>query len=347
MGGVNAVLNADLGDSKKKKKEEKQRKKQLREEKKHQKALSKEVKQGTKEREKTTDKGVKNMTVTTEQGNKEQSKGTEAAQQTMLSATDGALNATLVAKQKNNDAVVQSDAARTDSEVTFSIAGAMAKCFEFLGPIAGPIAAAVVMSTLMGLLQWALSSALGGGKKKNSTKGPNTKVVSGMLTYDSGNVQDLRPFVGNDGSLYWATEDDKPHNGVSLLTQPTATTINGRPSLVAENGPELVIGRETTQAMMMNNPQLLKALVNYDRNYSGRRAYDTGNIAETSPTTAAGTSVTDEMESYQANTNVALLQAVNTLLQRLEQPIEAKIDMYGRGKLYDSMTKANQFMKNK
>lgn len=347
MGGVNAALNADLGDSKKKKKEEKQRKKQLREERKHQKALSKEVKQGTTEREKTTDKGVKNMTVTTEQGNKEQSKGTEVAQQTMLGATDASLNATLVAKQKNNDATLQSDAVRTQGEVTFSIAGAMAKCFEFLGPIAGPIAAAVVMSTLMGLLQWALSSALGGGKKKNSTKGPNTKVVSGMLTYDSGNVQDLRPFVGNDGSLYWATEDDKPHNGVSLLTQPTATTINGRPSLVAENGPELVIGRETTQAMMMNNPQLLKALVNYDRNYSGRRAYDTGNIAETSPTIAAGTSVADEMVSYQANTNVALLQAVNTLLQRLEQPIEAKIDMYGRGKLYDSMTKANQFMKNK
>lgn len=100
MGGVNAALNADLGDSKKKKKEEKQRKKQLREEKKHQKALSKEVKQGTKEREKTTDKGVKNMTVTTEQGNKEQSKGTAVAQQTMFGATDAALNATLVAKQK-------------------------------------------------------------------------------------------------------------------------------------------------------------------------------------------------------------------------------------------------------
>ena len=346
MGGVNAALNADLGDSKKKKKEEKQRKKQLREEKKHQKALSKEVKQGTKEREKTTDKGVKNMTATTEQGNKEQSKGTVVAQQTMLGATDTVLNATLVATQKNNDAIVQSDAARTEAGVTFSIAGAIAKCFDFLGPIAGPIAGAVVMSTLMGLLQWALGSAFG-GKKKNSTKGPNTKVVSGMLTYDSGNVQDLRPFVGNDGSLYWATEDNKPHDGVSLLTQPTATTINGQPSLVAENGPELVIGRETTQAMMMNNPQLLKALVNYDRNYSGRRAYDNGNIAETSATITPQSPATDEMVSAQANTNIALLQAVNTLLQRLEQPIEAKIDMYGRGKLYDSMTKANQFMKNK
>lgn len=227
-------------------------------------------------------------------------------------------------------------------------AGIFGWCVSTLGPIAGPIAYSAMMATLMGLLNFAISKIGGSDKSKNeNAKGKNTKVVSGMLTYDSGNVQDLRPFVGNDGGLYWATEDSKPHNGVSLLTHPTATTINGHPSLVAENGPELVIGRETTQAMMMNNPQLLKALVNYDRNYSGRRAYDTGNIAETSPTVVAGASVSDEMVSYQASTNVALLQAVNTLLQRLEQPIEAKIDMYGRGKLYDSMTRANQFMKNK
>lgn len=344
MSGADALLNAQI---KKTSKSEKEKKKQLKEEKKHQKDLTKETKKGLSDREKATDKGVKNITTSTEQGNKEQSKGTELAQQTIVNATDAALNATLTAKQKNNDETLKSDAARTEGEVTFSIAGAMAKCFEFLGPIAGPIAAAVVMSTLMGLLQWALNSALAGGKKKNSSKGPNTKVVSGMLTYDSGNVQDLRPFVGNDGSLYWATEDSKPHDGVSLLTQPTATIINGHPSLVAENGPELVIGRETTQAMMMDNPQLLKALVNYDRNYSGRRAYDAGNIAEATPTIATEATANNELTIAQANTSVALLQAVNTLLQRLEQPIEAKIDMYGRGKLYDSMTKANQFMKNK
>lgn len=344
MSGADALLNAQI---KKTSKSEKEREKQLKKEKKHQKDLTKETKKGLSDREKATGKGVKNITSTTEQGNKEQSKGTVVAQQTITNATEAGLNANLTAKQKNNDETLKSDANRTQGEVTFSIAGAMAKCFEFLGPIAGPIAAAVVMSTLMGLLQWALNSALGGGKKKNSTKGPNTKVVSGMLTYDSGNVQDLRPFVGNDGSLYWAAEDSNPHNGVSLLTRPTATSINGHPSLVAEKGPELVIGRETTQAMMMNNPQLLKALVNYDRNYSGRHAYDAGNISETSPTIAAGSSVSDEMVSNQATTNIALLQAVNTLLQRLEQPIEAKIDMYGRGKLYDSMTKANQFMKNK
>jgi hypothetical protein len=260
-------------------------------------------------------------------------------------ATGAAL---LTTKTVNNQTEEQLEVAHQESMAALRSAGIFGWCVSTLGPIAGPIAYAAMMATLMGLLNFAISKIGGSDKSKNETaKGKNTKVVSGMLTYDSGNVQDLRPFVGNDGSLYWATEDNKPHNGVSLLTHPTATTINGHPSLVAENGPELVIGRETTQAMMMNNPQLLKALVNYDRNYSGRRAYDTGNVAETSQTVAAGSSVSDEMVSVQANTNVALLQAVNTLLQRLEQPIEAKIDMYGRGKLYDSMTKANQFMKNK
>lgn len=260
-------------------------------------------------------------------------------------ATGAAL---LTAKTVNNQTEEQLEVAHQEAMAALRSAGIFGWCVSTLGPIAGPIAYSAMMAILMGLLNFAISKVGGSDKSKNeSVKGKNTKVVSGMLTYDSGNVQDLRPFVGNDGSLYWATEDNKPHNGVSLLTRPTATTINGHPSLVAENGPELVIGRETTQAMMMNNPQLLKALVNYDRNYSGRRAYDAGNIAETSPAIAAGATATDEMVSYQASTNIALLQAVETLLQRLEQPIEAKIDMYGHGKLYDSMTKANQFMKNK
>ena len=340
--GIGAVLNAPLSG---KGNSSKDKDNQLKDEKKHQKDITKEVKKGVSDREKATDQGVKNITKSTEQGNDEQIKGTELAQKSLLAGTETFLNTSFQLKQKNNDEQAKADADLAEQQMTFSIAGAIGKCFQYLGPIAGPIAAAVVMSTLTGLMQWALNSAF--NKKKSSSKGPNTKVTSGMLTYDSGNVQDLRPFVSNDGNLYWATEDNKPHNGVSLLTQPTATTINGQPSLVAENGPELVIGRETTQAMMMNNPQLLKALVNYDRNFSGRRAYDNGNIAESAATIAPQSSATDETVLAQANTNIALLQAVNALLQRLEQPIEAKIDMYGRGKLYDSMTKANQFMKNK
>lgn len=345
MGGANALLNANIKVGKKDDKDKKNRKKELSDEKKHQKELAEIKKKGVKDQEKAVEKGQKNMTQTTKEGSEDQKQITKIGQDVMLAGTEQVLATTIAAKKKTDGEAVKSEADSTEARVNLSLAGAVAKCFDFLGPIAGPIAAAVVTATLNGLLQWAISSAF--SKKSSSNKKSNMKVTSGMLTYDSGNVQDLRPFVGNDGSLYWATEDNKPHDGVNLLTRPTATTINGHPSLVAENGPELVIGRETTQAMMMNNPQLLKALVNYDRNYSGRRAYDAGNVAETSPTVAAGSSVSDEMVSYQANTNVALLQAVNTLLQRLEQPIEAKIDMYGRGNLYDSMTKANQFMKNK
>ncbi len=328
-------------------KAERQRKKELKAEKKHQKQLAKATKSGVKEREKAVESGSNAMTATTKDNNEEQSRNTQIAQNTMLNATDAAMNATLTLKQKNNEAQAQSDAQQAQTEMTFSIAGAMGKCFEFLGPIAGPIAAAVVMSTLMGILQWALSSAFDSSdSSSSSTSGPNNKLVSGMLTYDSGNVQDLKPFVGDDGEVYWASEQTKKPSGVSLLTKPTATTVNGQPSLVAERGPEIVIGRETTQAMMMNNPSLLKALVNYDANYSGRRTmYDSGNVGALGA--SATTSATDGLIANNAASNVALMQAINVLVARLNEPINASINMYGKGNLYESMNKANQFMKGK
>lgn len=342
-----------------KSKEDKEKADQLKKEKKHQKELSKEVQKGNKDREKVTTQGVKNITDVTAAGNKEQTEGTKVALNTGMAMTETALTTNLAKTQANNEAMAQSDAARTQSEVTFSIAGAMAKCFEFLGPIAGPIAAAGVMATLMGLLQWALNSAFSSGKKKN-TSSTNTKLVTGMLTYDSGNVQDLKPFVADNGEVYWAKEDDgKQMQGVKMLTTPTATTVNGQPSLVAERGPEIVIGRETTHAMMMNNPGLLKALVNYDRNYSGRnsarRAFDNGNVGDvlaagtqgSNGNLSPGASAADGLLAASAASNAALLQAVNALIQRLNQPINAKINMYGRDGLHDSLNKANQFMKNK
>lgn len=357
---IGGVMNTEFKTGGGKSKEDKEKAEQLKKEKKHQKELSKEVKKGNKDREKVTTQGVQNITNVTDEGNKAQSEGTKVAQNAIMDMTQTALTTNLVNTQTNNEAMAQSDAARTTSEVTFSIAGAMAKCFEFLGPIAGPIAAAGVMATLMGLLQWALNSAFSGGKKKSNTNTTNTKLVTGMLTYDSGNVQDLKPFVADNGEVYWAKEDDgKQMQGVKMLTSPTATTVNGQPSLVAERGPEIVIGRETTHAMMMNNPGLLKALVNYDRNYSGRnsarRAFDDGNVGDvfaagtqaSNGNLSSGASAAGDLVSANIASNAALLQAVNALLQRLNEPISAKINMFGRGELYDSLNKANQFMKNK
>lgn len=357
---IGGVMNTEFKTGGGKSKEDKEKAEQLKKEKKHQKELSKEVKKGNKDREKVTTQGVKNITDVTAAGNKEQTEGTKIALNTGMAMTETALTTNLAKTQANNEAVIESDADRTRAGMTFSIAGAIGKCFDFLGPIAGPIAAAGVMATLMGLLQWALNSAFSGGKKKSNTNTTNTKLVTGMLTYDSGNVQDLKPFVANNGEVYWAKEDDgKQMQGVKMLTSPTATIVNGQPSLVAERGPEIVIGRETTHAMMMNNPGLLKALVNYDRNYSGRnsarRAFDNGNVGDVlaagtqagNGNLSSGASAADGLLAASAASNAALLQAVNALIQRLNEPISAKINMFGRGELYDSLNKANQFMKNK
>lgn len=357
---IGGVMNTEFKTGGGKSKEDKEKAEQLKKEKKHQKELSKEVKKGNKDREKVTTQGVKNITDVTAAGNKEQNEGTKIALNTGMAMTETALTTNLAATQANNEAITESDAARTQAGMTFSIAGAIGKCFDFLGPIAGPIAAAGVMATLMGLLQWALNSAFSGGKKKSNTPSTNTKLVTGMLTYDSGNVQDLRPFVADNGEVYWAKEDDgKQMQGVKMLTTPTATSVNGQPSLVAERGPEIVIGRETTHAMMMNNPGLLKALVNYDRNYSGRnsarRAFDNGNVGDVleagtqagNGNLSSGASAAGDLIAASAASNAALLQAVNALIQRLNQPINAQINMYGRDGLHDSLNKANRFMKNK
>lgn len=357
---IGGVMNTEFKTGGGKSKEDKEKAEQLKKEKKHQKELSKEVKKGNKDREKVTTQGVQNITNVTDAGNKEQTEGTKIALNTGMAMTQTALTENLNKTQENNEAIIQSDADRTQAGMTFSIAGAIGKCFDFLGPIAGPIAAAGVMATLMGLLQWALNSAFSGGKKKSNTNTTNTKLVTGMLTYDSGNVQDLKPFVADNDEVYWAKEDDgKQMQGVKMLTSPIATTVNGQPSLVAERGPEIVIGRETTHAMMMNNPGLLKALVNYDRNYSGRnsarRAFDNGNVGDVlaagtqagNGNLSSGASAAGDLVTASIASNAALLQAVNALIQRLNEPINAKINMFGRGELYDSLNKANQFMKNK
>lgn len=231
-------------------------------------------------------------------------------------------------------------------EVAAGTASGAAKTIGQLGWWGIPLVAVIgaVLGGLLALAKGSLSNAFGGNK--NTAKTNNIKVTSGMLTYDSGNVQGMMPYVSEGGDFYLATPQNGPHRGVSLLTQPTATTINGQPSLVAENGPEIVIGRETTRAMQMNNPQLLRALVNFDRNFSGRKAYDAGNLSDVATADPTGASV-QELISSSAMANMALQEAVTTLLKRLDAPIEAKINMYGYGQLYESMKKAERFMRNK
>lgn len=184
-----------------------------------------------------------------------------------------------------------------------SFGGAVAKAWEEGGPYLGPVLAAVVSAAVGSLITWVMNMM--GSSSKSASAAPKTKLVSGMLTYDSGNVQSFRgiptydgggsapkninmlPVMGDDGRVYMVPEGDMMgKNNMSgftgIVRRPTLTTVGGAPALVAERGPEMVIGRETTHAMMMSRPDLLRAIVEFDRNRSRGfvKTFDSGNVSQ-------------------------------------------------------------------
>lgn len=165
---------------------------------------------------------------------------------------------------------------------------------------------------------------------KIATNAANQRLVSTMLTYDAGNVQAL----GSDGHLYSATPVGALQTG--LYTSPVATTVNGQPALVAEKGPEFVIGRETTAAIQRNDPALLRALMVYDRHYSGRglRTFDAGNVGSMDI-------------AYGGATEAQLAAAVAQLNAILARGIKADINMYGESGLRNRLRQADKFMRGK
>lgn len=252
--------------------------------------------------------------------------------------------ATMKQKADNTEAVV--DNAKTDTEG--GIVSGAAKIIAKLGWWGIPLVA-VITALLNGLLAAFLSKIGKGGGSESSA--PNTKLKTGMLTYDSGNVQEYKglidgrsyPVVGNDGRVYAATS--VPEAVTGIVNSPIATMINGQPSLVGERGPEMVIGRETTAAMMINRPDLLREIVRYDKYRSGAsyRAYDSGNVQEVAgalPSPNEGVlSDTQTQEVLQS-----LTIAVASLTSRLQHPITAEMNLYGRNGAQDAIRKANEFM---
>lgn len=219
----------------------------------------------------------------------------------------------------------------------------------------------VIAALLKGLLQGALSTA-NSNSSTSTNSNVNRKLVSGMLTYDRGNVDRFagrrklyddgetqvygrRRYLGEDGKVYTATAEPAPKDG--LVTHPIATTVQGQPALVAENGPEIVIGRKTTKAIMMNEPELIRYLANYQQ-HGGRRLFDSGNVATTTQPSDISPQTSDSAERQalinRLDRSDALMEQV---LYYLQHPVRPKIDMYSHGGedgLYDSMKKATAFM---
>lgn len=243
-------------------------------------------------------------------------------------------------KQQDTQEMTQ-EGAKAKGKVAAGTAEGAADIIGKLGWWGIPLIA-VITALLNGLLSMALNALFGSSSESSSSSSnsKNVKLVSGMLTYDSGNVQTV---IGNDGQMYRARQIPGLPAGVSLITEPVATTVNGQPGLVGERGPELVIGRETTAAIMMNAPGLLQSLVDFDRYRSGARLYDTGNVA------AAGsvpvTTVAGENAAIDPDTLAALRvlpQVMAALTEQLKKPVY--INMFGTKGLYNELKNATNFM---
>ena len=143
--------------------------------------------------------------------------------------------------------------------------------------------------------------------------------------------------------MYNAREAGELQTG--LVTEPITTFVNGQPAIVGEKGPEMVIGRETTEALQMARPDIIRDIIKFDKNFSGRgfRVFDSGNVGDLDlgdGNTAQG--LTSE-DIDRLNNTISNLGMVLTLLQK--NGIPAHINKYGRGGVTNEAASGADFMK--
>ena len=266
-----------------------------------------------------------------------------------------------IQKAAINKSEVLDEAGKAQAITMLGISSGAAKTIGTLGWW-GIALIPVITALLMGLLTSALSTANDSGNSATATA-PKTKLVSGMLTYDKGNVDKFagrrklyddgttqvygrRRYLGEDGKVYTATEEPAPKDG--LVTHPIATTVQGQPALVAENGPEIVIGRETTKAIMMNEPELIRYLANYQQQ-GARRLYDGGNVdtvqGEGLMVNGQSSMVNGQLSADDARALIAAIGTFNQTVQQMQQKgIPCYINKYGRGGLIDEVQSGMKFV---
>ena len=299
-------------------------------------------------------------------------------QSLMLTAQTTGDAARLTQHATSNATELSAEAGATTGKVGLGIAGGAAKIIGTLGFWGIPLIG-VITALLMGLLSWAIGLAFGGDDSgaNASDATPNVKLATGMLTYDSGNVQsvgngspvaspsgyapsaspggsgapagaaggDRTPVLGSDGYVYQARQVPQLQTG--LVTSPIATMVNGQPSLVGERGPEMVIGRETTAAMQMARPDLLAAIVKFDKNYSNGhayRTYDEGNLSDfaTVPDgspSGEGTLTKDDIDGLRSS--LSEFTAVMLAIKRNG----LHVNKYGRGGIAQESQDGANFMR--
>lgn len=256
-------------------------------------------------------------------------------------------NELLVTQQTNDALSAQSSVTAAGVKVPAGIAAGAAETIAKLGWWGIPLVAGItaVLNGLMAMATSALSSAF--GSKNSNTAKVDRKLVSGMLTYDEGNVQQ---YVGTDGKVYSATAVSSLPSDTRIMRSPVATTVNGSPALVAERGPEIILGRVTTSHLMHDAPQLISAMAQYDRTrnpamlmqaFSGaggrRKTYDEGNISDF----ATG------MQTVQTIGDNSMQQSLDKMNAFLDLLLKEGVhmSMFGRNGAVSKLDRAQAFMR--
>lgn len=258
----------------------------------------------------------------------------EVAQESATSATITAVHGS----QAITDLTVQG--AKTAADVATGTASGAAKTIGELGwwgiPLIAVISAA--LSALMGL---AMSKLNKSKQEVAAATGVSSKgrVATGMLTYAEGDY----PVLGNDGQIYNARYQKELKTGVY--------GGGAHFGIFSEKKPEMIVDGDTTQKLILNYPHIYDSILTIARHGQLKSAamptfasgsYPSMPAQASQAAQQAGGSGMSAAEMSQVLTGVT--DAVNALTQRLNQPISATVDPYGRKGAVNQLSKASKFM---
>lgn len=225
--------------------------------------------------------------------------------------------------QKSDEKLAAASANATVKEV---LADIIAQGFKGAGKeigskgIAGLITGGAIIAAAAGLAALAKSAVANmypeATEGVNDASAPKRKLTTGMLTYAEGRY----PVLGNDGVVY-----DAEYAGSNIKTGVYRKPHFG---IFAEKQPEMVIDGKTTQRLVLNYPEVYNGILQLSRTgRMGMRTYNDGNVSEFAAVSAQQQIQMEEMRMTMAATAAALA----ALTQRLDQPIHAEMNYFGKG----------------
>ena len=230
--------------------------------------------------------------------------------------------------------------AKTQAQNTMGISQASSKTLGKLGWWGIPLIA-VITAALNALMSAAMGSVNKAKAEVSSATGVSGgRLATGMLTYAEGNY----PVLGNDGNVYNAKYEGKEIK--------TGIYRGGAHfGIFSEKKPEAIIDGDTTQRLILNHPDIWRAIVTLSKNGRidrGMRTFATGNINELAKQVQVAeqqAAVVDMAVLNDTITSLREMMAVNNGIMSsiATNGIQAHLEMYGQNGAFKQMKKAEKF----